>query len=164
MFLGFRSLPERAEIAPKSARGGFQTQPRKTDAPRTPICSHLVDFWSDVGPPLGARGGGGEIGGSDVGRGPLSHYNLFPTNISYNESIGRYELYVYRMSGMIISYALSYILRPGRIIRTIKSLFSASSSTVVEQRLKDLLRKSLFFQKYVKPFVNRYLPQKNKSS
>ena len=60
-------------------------------------------------------------------------------NISYNESIGRYELYVYRMSGMIISYALSYILRPGRIIRTIKSLFSASSSTVVEQRLKDLL-------------------------
>ena len=26
----------------------------------------------------------------------LSHYNLYPNNISYNESIGRYELYVYR--------------------------------------------------------------------
>ena len=24
----------------------------------------------------------------------LSHYNLFPTNISYNNSIGRYELYI----------------------------------------------------------------------
>ena len=94
----------------------------------------------------------------------LSHYNLFPTNISYNKSIGRYELYIYRMLGMIISYSLSYILRPGRIIRTIKSLFSASSSTVAEQRLKDLLRKSLFFQKYVKPLVNKTFPQKNKSS
>ena len=94
----------------------------------------------------------------------LSHYNLFPTNISYNKSIGRYELYIYRMLGMIISYSLSYILRPGRIIRTIKSLFSASSSTVAEQRLKDLLRKSLFFQRYVKPLVNKYFPQKNKSS
>tara|TARA_Y100000031_G_C8097675_1_gene327227 strand:+ start:182 stop:712 length:531 start_codon:yes stop_codon:yes gene_type:complete len=90
----------------------------------------------------------------------LSHYNLFPTNISYNESIGRYELYIYRMLGMIISYLLSYILRPGRIIRTIKSLFSTSSSTVAEQRLKDLLRKSLFFQKYIKPVVNRYLSKK----
>ena len=68
------------------------------------------------------------------------------------------------MLGMIISYSLSYILRPGRIIRTIKSLFSASSSTVAEQRLKDLLRKSLFFQRYVKPLVNKHFPQKNKSS
>ena len=51
----------------------------------------------------------------------LSHYNLYPNNISYNESIGRYELYIYRMLGMIISYSLSYILRPKRILRTIKS-------------------------------------------
>ena len=94
----------------------------------------------------------------------LSHYNLFPTNISYNKSIGRYELYIYRMLGMIISYSLSYILRPKRILRTIKSLFSDGSSTVVEQRLKDLLRKSLFFQRFIKPFVNKHLVKKNKPS
>jgi radical SAM superfamily enzyme YgiQ (UPF0313 family) len=92
----------------------------------------------------------------------LSHYNLFPTNVSYNKYIGRYELYVYRMVGMILSYTLSYILRPKRILRTIKSFFSDSSKSVAEQRLKDLLRKSLFFQKHIKPLVNKYLPQNYK--
>ena len=87
----------------------------------------------------------------------LSHYNLYPTNISYNNSIGRYELYLYRMLGMILSYSLSYLLRPKRILRTIKSLFTGSSETVVEQRLKDLLRRSNFFQKKIRPFVNKYI-------
>jgi len=87
----------------------------------------------------------------------LSHYNLYPTNISYNDSIGRYELYIYRMVGMTLSYSLSYLLRPKRILRTIKSLFTGSSETVVEQRLKDLLRRSNFFQKKIRPFVNKYI-------
>ena len=85
----------------------------------------------------------------------LSHYNLTPTNISYNKYMGRYELYFYRMIGMILSYSLSYIIRPKRIFRTIKSIFTDSSATVVEQRFKDYLRKSNFFIKYVKPFVVR---------
>ena len=93
----------------------------------------------------------------------MSHYNLFPTNVSYNKSIGRHELYIYRMLGMIISYSLSYILRPGRIIRTIKSFFSDNSTTVAEQKLKDLLRGSPVFQKTIKPFVNKYFPQRKKS-
>ena len=90
----------------------------------------------------------------------LSQYNLFPKNVSYNKSIGRYELYVYRMLGMIISYSLSYLLRPSRILRTIKSFFSDNSTTVAEQKLKDLLRGSIVFQKTIKPFVNKYFPQK----
>ena len=73
-----------------------------------------------------------------------------PTNVSYNKSIGRYELYVYRMLGMIISYSLSYLLRPSRILRTIKSFFSDNSTTVAEQKLKDLLRGSIVFQKTIK--------------
>ena len=85
----------------------------------------------------------------------LSHYNLTPTNISYNKYMGRYELYFYRMIGMILAYSLSYIIRPKRIFRTIKSIFTDSSATVVEQRFKDYLRKSNFFIKYVKPFVVR---------
>ena len=83
----------------------------------------------------------------------LSHYNLAPTNISYNEYMGRYELYVYRMIGMILAYAISYIIRPKRILRTVSSLFKDNSATVVEQRFKDFLRKSSIFQKYIKPVV-----------
>ena len=83
----------------------------------------------------------------------LSHYNLTPTNISYNEYMGKYELYFYRMIGMMLSYSISYIIRPKRIFRTVKSIFTDSSSTIVEQRFKDFLRKSNFFVKYIKPFV-----------
>ena len=83
----------------------------------------------------------------------LSHYNLAPTNISYNEYMGRYELYVYRMIGMILAYSISYIMRPKRILRTIKSIFTDSSATVVEQRFKDYLRKSNFFINNIKPII-----------
>ena len=85
----------------------------------------------------------------------LSHYNLFPTNVSYNEYMNRYELYIYRMIGMTLSYLISYVFRPNRILRTIKSIFTDSSSSVVEQRFKDKLRKSIYFNKYLKPFVLR---------
>ena len=81
----------------------------------------------------------------------LSHYNLTPTNISYNEYMGRYELYLYRMAGMILAYSISYLFRPKRILRTIKSIFRDDSATVVEQRFKDFLRKSNLFSKHIKP-------------
>ena len=67
--------------------------------------------------------------------------------------MGRYELYFYRITGLITSYVISYLTRPKRIFRTIKSIFSDKSSTVIEQRLKDNLRKSKIFIKYIKPFV-----------
>ena len=79
----------------------------------------------------------------------LSHYNLSPTNTSYNEYMGRFELYFYRMIGMMLAYSISYLFRPKRILRTIKSFFSDSSKSVAEQRLKDLLRRSPFFQKNI---------------
>ena len=59
------------------------------------------------------------------------------------------------MTGMILSYSLSYIIRPHRILRTIKSLFTDRSSTVVEQRFKDYLRKSPFFNAKIKPLVTK---------
>ena len=90
----------------------------------------------------------------------VSHYNLLPTNVSFNKYIGRYELYVYRTIGLILAYILSYILRPKRILRTIKSFFTDSSKSVAEQRLKDLLRRSPFFQKYIKPNVNKLFLRK----
>ena len=83
----------------------------------------------------------------------LSTGKLTPPDISYNEFMGRYELYFYRITGLITSYVISYLTRPKRIFRTIKSIFSDKSSTVIEQRLKDNLRKSKIFIKYIKPFV-----------
>ena len=85
----------------------------------------------------------------------LSHYNLTPTNVSYNEYMGKYELYFYRMIGMTLSYLVSYLIRPKRIFRTIKSIFGDSSTTVVEQRFKDYLRKSSFFNEKIKPLVTK---------
>ena len=90
----------------------------------------------------------------------LSHYNIGPKIISYNKSIGRYELYIYRTLGTFLSYLISYLTRPTRIFRTIKSLFVDSSSTIVEQRIKDYLRKSKFFSNFLKPFVLKIFQKK----
>jgi anaerobic magnesium-protoporphyrin IX monomethyl ester cyclase len=83
----------------------------------------------------------------------LTNYNLAPTNITYNEYMNRYELYFYRMFGMTLFYLVSYLSHPTRILRTIKSVFTDKSASVPEQRLKDHLRSSNFFNKYFKPFV-----------
>ena len=91
----------------------------------------------------------------------LSHYNLSPTNTSYNEYMGRYELYFYRMIGMMLAYSISYLFRPKRILRTIKSIFRDDSATVVEQRFKDFLRKSNLFTKHIKPFVLKIFVKKS---
>ena len=88
-----------------------------------------------------------------IGEASLSHYNLGPKIISYNKYVGRYELYIYRTLGIFLSYFISYITRPKRVFRTIKSIFIDSSSTIVEQRIKDYLRKSKLFSNFIKPFV-----------
>ena len=90
----------------------------------------------------------------------LSHYNIGPQIISYNKYVGRYELYIYRTLGMFLSYFISYLTRPKRIFRTIKSIFIDSSSTIVEQRIKDYLRKSKLFSNFVKPFVLKIFQKK----
>jgi radical SAM superfamily enzyme YgiQ (UPF0313 family) len=83
----------------------------------------------------------------------LSTGKLTPPDISYNEFMGRHELYFYRIIGLIFSYAISYITRPKRIFRTLKSIFTDRSSSVFEQRIKDNLRKSKIFINYIKPFI-----------
>lgn len=62
---------------------------------------------------------------------------------TYCENVGKVELHIYRLLfGYILTYFLSYLLRPGRIIRTIRNLLTKDrSSTVFEQRIKDRLRK-----------------------
>jgi anaerobic magnesium-protoporphyrin IX monomethyl ester cyclase len=66
---------------------------------------------------------------------------LSPPKKSFCDSAGRIELYLYRLSGMLLFTLLSYLLRPRRIWRTIHNLaFTDRSATVIEQRLRDKLR------------------------
>ena len=98
-----------------------------------------------------------------ISLGWMSHYNVRPNYVSYNEKMGRYELYIYRMIGMLLTYTLPYLLRPKRILRTVKSFFRDDSSTVAEQRLKDHLRRSTLFTKYIKPLTLKIFTTKPKN-
>ena len=72
----------------------------------------------------------------------LSTGQLSPPDNSYSEHIGRLELYFYRCIGLLLTYSLSYLLRPRRIMRTAKNIiYTKKSATVFEQRLKDILRR-----------------------
>jgi radical SAM superfamily enzyme YgiQ (UPF0313 family) len=62
-------------------------------------------------------------------------------SVSYNPHIGAVELVFWRTLFMGANYLVSYLLYPARIVRTLRSLFSPGSSTVLEHRLKDALRR-----------------------
>ncbi|MBI4514995.1 MAG: radical SAM protein [Deltaproteobacteria bacterium] len=67
--------------------------------------------------------------------------SLSPPRRSFCDRVGRLELYLYRMLGLLVFTALSYLLRPQRIWRTIYNLaFTDRSATVMEQRMRDKLR------------------------
>tara|TARA_B110000305_G_C19452823_1_gene649014 strand:- start:2188 stop:3753 length:1566 start_codon:yes stop_codon:yes gene_type:complete len=83
----------------------------------------------------------------------LSNGELRPPSKTFNQYMGRHELYIYKMIGLVLSYSTSYISRPKRIFRTIRSVFIDKSSSVAEQRFKDNLRRSTLFTNYIKPFV-----------
>lgn len=59
----------------------------------------------------------------------------------YCERIGPWELNLYRTIGMGVFYALTYLSRPARILRTIANLWSRRSETVFEQRLLDMWKR-----------------------
>lgn len=70
----------------------------------------------------------------------LSTGNLKPPKNSYSESVGRYELYFYRIFTLVTTYAFSYLFHPRRILRTYKSLNTNKSTTVLEHRLKTVFK------------------------
>jgi radical SAM superfamily enzyme YgiQ (UPF0313 family) len=79
----------------------------------------------------------------------LAHFStgkLSPTTSSVCTAVGRYELFCYRVLGTLLFLALSYSLRPARIWRTIHNLgFTDRSATVIEQRMRDRLRRARAF-------------------
>jgi len=68
-----------------------------------------------------------------------SDYTSFKP-MTYNETMGRRELALYRIGFMATNYLISYLFYPGRIRRTFRNVFfSQQASTVFEHRLKDAL-------------------------
>jgi len=72
----------------------------------------------------------------------LSTGNLGVPLRSYNENVGRYELYVYRIMSLFLTYSISYVAHPSRIMRLIKNFKSDDSATVFEGRLKSVIKRS----------------------
>jgi len=61
---------------------------------------------------------------------------------NYCENVGEAEIAAYRLIGMCAFYGLSYLLRPMRILRTIRNYRVHRSDTVFEERLFALLRRN----------------------
>lgn len=55
--------------------------------------------------------------------------------ISYCDRISNLELTIYQMGGMVVFYALSYLRRPSRILRTLRRFREGRAETLFESRL-----------------------------
>ena len=68
--------------------------------------------------------------------------DYFTTNLTtFNDNVSGRMLGVVRLVAVLVNYAISYLLYPRRIIRTIKNIYSTKAATVFEHRLKDLLNR-----------------------
>ena len=64
--------------------------------------------------------------------------DLFST-ISYSQHISDRALGFYRLFGMTLFYGTNYLVRPWRLFRTIKNVFSAQQESRLEMSLRDLV-------------------------
>ncbi len=75
----------------------------------------------------------------------LSGLNSDLTSLSpltFNKNVGSRELAIYRLIFTMLCYGLGYLVRPKRIIRTIKNVLGhENAATVFEHRLKDAFRR-----------------------
>lgn len=71
----------------------------------------------------------------------LSTGNLGVPRKSYNVDINRFELYFYRISTMVLTYTISYLIHPSRIVRFFKNFKSDISATIFESRMKLIIKR-----------------------
>ena len=66
------------------------------------------------------------------------------TNVtSFNDNINSKTLGIIRLLSLFTNYGISYTVRPHRIFRTLRNiLLSKKTSTVFEQRIKDLMQRN----------------------
>jgi radical SAM superfamily enzyme YgiQ (UPF0313 family) len=69
--------------------------------------------------------------------------DYFTTNLTtFNDNVNGRMLGVVRLVAVLVNYAISYLLYPQRIFRTIRNIYSTNkAATVFEHRLKDLLNR-----------------------
>ena len=59
-----------------------------------------------------------------------------------NSRIPAFELATYRLSFVLLTYAISYLLYPRRVLRTIRNLVGGGNlATVFENRLQDTFQR-----------------------
>lgn len=62
--------------------------------------------------------------------------------LTVNPTMGPRELAAYRLGFMLLNYTIGYLLHPGRIIRTLRNIFSkGGTATVLEHRLRDVVQR-----------------------
>lgn len=66
---------------------------------------------------------------------------------NYCENVGSAEISFYRLLGMACFYMLSYLLRPGRILRSLRNYRRGRSDTVFEERLFSWIRRGKLQQR-----------------
>jgi len=70
----------------------------------------------------------------------LLSYTDISAGSAYCENIPARELGLYRTLAMAVFYGLSYLRRPGRLLRTIRGLRNGDASSVFESRLAGILK------------------------
>ena len=76
-----------------------------------------------------------------------SDYARFNNVICYSPDLDAWKLGVARTLFILLNYVVSYLFHPGRIIRTVKNVFSNQSQTVFEHRLRDMIVKNYILLK-----------------
>lgn len=63
--------------------------------------------------------------------------------LTCNENMGPRTLAFYRISFMLLNYAVGYLRHPNRIVRTLRNVFfdNSSAATVFEHRVKDMFKR-----------------------
>lgn len=62
--------------------------------------------------------------------------------LTINDTMGKRELALYRLGAMLACYALTYIIYPSRIVRTIRNWRDGKvAATVFEHRIRDFLKR-----------------------
>ena len=62
--------------------------------------------------------------------------------LTVNPVMGPRELAAYRLGFMLLNYIVGYVLRPGRIVRTLRNIFTErGTATVLEHRLRDVVQR-----------------------
>lgn len=68
----------------------------------------------------------------------LAAYTDLTKTVSCSEHVGNRALGLYRVFGMLLFYAVLYLIRPWRLVRTIRNVFGEQQESRLEMSLRDL--------------------------